>query len=229
VERLNSKFYYSQSSLGAYERCPKMFKYLYIDGISGITKPEIQEKIELGIAFHTLAERHFIGMEDYFYVKDSKLLNWVKILKEHFSKNLKYKSEFEIKQDKDGISMIAKYDLLVEEDDKIRIIDFKTNEKEYNLNLLEDNMQTKVYMFLLGENMKKIYPRRELEDITMEYFQLNFPESKIKIEYNEKKHKKNKLYIMKLLEKIEKSKKNHFVESVKNCEKCGFLNFCKKK
>jgi hypothetical protein len=226
---MNNNFYYSQSSLGVFERCPKSFEYMYIDGIFGSSlTEESKEKIETGTKFHMLAERYFNGMNDYFYVEDLKLLKWMARLEEKYSEILNYKSEYEIKQDKDEIRLMAKYDLLIVEDNKIRIIDFKTNEKEYDKNKIEKNIQTKVYMFLLGENLNKIFPKIKLEDISMEYFQLNYPQNQIIIKYSEKIHKKNKIFLKNIIENIEKSKKSLFFKNDKSCENCRFERYCKK-
>lgn len=226
---MDKSFYYSQNSLGIYERCPKMFEYIYIEGISGKgIDPELKKKIERGTNFHILAERYFNGMNDYFYIKDEQLLEWMDVLEEKYSKNIDCRSEFEIRQDKDGIRLMAKYDLIVTEGNKVKVVDFKTNKKPYNTEVMEENIQTKVYMFLLGENLKKIFPEMKIEDITMEYFQLNYPENIIFIEYSEKKHEKNKKTLKKLIDEIKKNKKIFSMKNDETCVKCGFESFCKK-
>ena len=225
---LKNSFYYSQKSLGVYERCPKMFEYIYIEGISGeMRSSKVKEKIERGVNFHILAERYFNGMKDYFYVEDPKLLEWMMILEREGLINLDFKSEFEIRQDRDEIRLMAKYDLIIREKNKIRIVDFKTNDRLYNLEVMEENIQTKVYMYLLGENLQKIFPKVELDDITMEYFQLNHSQDKIIIEYNEKKHKKNREIIKNIIGKIIKNNFSPPLKNIKTCEKCGFESFCK--
>ena len=204
-----------------------MFEYIYIDGLSGkAPTPKLREKIQKGVDFHILAERYFSGMDDYFYVEEPKLLEWMATLEDEYPMDIHGRSEFEVKQNIDGIKIMAKFDLLVVEDKKIKIIDFKTNEREYRVKNIEDNIQTKVYMYILGENLKRIFPKARLEDIFMEYFQLNFPKNKIIIEYNEKKHEKNKMFLQKLIRKIEKDKKTFFEREFENCEKCGFETFC---
>ena len=226
---MEKSFYYSQNSLGTFQRCPKMFEYIYIDGISGKrVDPELKKSIERGIDFHILAERYFNGMKDYFYIRDEQLLEWMDVLKKRYPEKVDCKSEFEIRQDKDGIRLMAKYDLLIVEDDKIKIVDFKTNKNPYNVGVIEESIQTKVYMFLLGENLKKIFPEKKIKDISMEYFQLNYPENKIFIEYNEKKHEKNKKILKELIGEIKKNKKNFFIKNNETCEKCGFESFCNK-
>jgi hypothetical protein len=175
-----------------------------------------------------LAERYFNGMDDYFYVEEPKLLEWMAVLEEKYPISSNSRSEFEIKQDIDGIQIMAKYDLLLVEDEGVKIVDFKTNEKEYVQSVVEDGIQTKVYMYILGENLKKMFPNLELGDISMEYFQLNFPKSRIQIKYSDLKHKKNKIFLQNLIEKIEVNKKTFFDKGSKTCEKCGFVSFCKK-
>jgi len=226
---MEKSFYYSQNSLGVFQRCPKMFEYIYIDGISGKgVDPELKKSIERGTDFHILAERYFNGMKDYFYIRDEQLLEWMDVLEKRYAEKVDCKSEFEIRQDKDEIRLMAKYDLLIVEDDKIKIVDFKTNKNPYNVGVMEESIQTKVYMFLLGENLKNIFLGKEIKDISMEYFQLNYPENKIYIEYNEKKHEKNKKILKELIGELKKNKIKFFIKNNETCEKCGFESFCKK-
>ena len=107
------------------------------------------------------------------------ILEWMVVLEEKYPIKLNFRSEFEIRQDRDEIRLIAKYDLIIKQKNKIRIVDFKTNEKLYNLGVMEERIQTKVYMYLLGENLKNTFPEMKIEDISMEYFQLNYPGEKI--------------------------------------------------
>jgi CRISPR/Cas system-associated exonuclease Cas4 (RecB family) len=227
---MKESFYYSQNSLGIFERCPKMFEYIYKDRISGrVIDIELKRSIEKGINFHILAERYFLGMKDYFYINDKQLLEWMAVLEKKYSKDIDCRSEFEIKQDKDGMRLMAKYDLIVIEEGKVKIVDFKTNKNLYKIEVMEENIQTKVYMYLLGENLKRIFPEIKIENISMEYLQLNYPENKIFIEYNEKKHEINKKKLKELIGKIKKNK--NFFSVIKNetCVKCGFESFCKNK
>ena len=103
---MKENFYYSLNSLGIFKRCPKMFEYIYIDGISGKgIDPKLKKNIEKGINFHILAERYFNGMKDYFYIKDQKLLEWMAVLEEKYPQNIDCRSEFEIRQNRDGIRL----------------------------------------------------------------------------------------------------------------------------
>lgn len=228
---MKEKFYYSQSSLSTFKRCPKMFQYFYIEGLSGkgIEDPQMKKRIDMGSNFHILAERYFNRMKDYFYVKDPQLLEWMKILEEKYPKEIECKSEFEIRQDKDEIKLMAKYDLIIIESDKVKIVDFKTNKNPYNLDTMEVNIQTKVYMYLLGENLNRMFPNMKIENISMEYLQLNHPKDKILIKYNEKKHEDNKKILKELIGKIKKKKDFFLLENERICIKCGFESFCKKK
>ncbi len=225
---MEQNFYYSQNSLGIFKRCPKMFEYIYKDGISGKEMdPKLKKRIEAGTNFHILAERYFNGMKDYFYIKDGELLEWMAVLEEKYPEDIDCRSEFEIRQNKDGIKLMAKYDLVVIDNDKIKIVDFKTNKNPYNLEVMEEHIQTKVYMYLLGENLKKMFPKIKIEDISMEYFQLNYPENQILIKYTEKKHEINKKILGELIGEINKNKKYLHLKNNGTCVKCGFESFCK--
>ena len=130
---MKEDFYYSQSSLGTFKRCPKMFEYIYRDGISGKgVDPQLKKNIDRGTNFHILAERYFNGMKDYFYIKDDQLLEWMTMLEEKYPEDIDCRSEFEIRQDKDEIRLMAKYDLIVIEGDKISFIPWEMDEESEN-------------------------------------------------------------------------------------------------
>ncbi|MEI6857731.1 PD-(D/E)XK nuclease family protein [Psychrilyobacter sp.] len=226
---MKENFYYSQSSLDTFKRCPKMYEYIYIDGVSGKGgDPQLKKNIDMGTNFHILAERYFNGIKDYFYVKNDQLLEWMTVLEEKYPEDMDFRSEFEIRQNKDEIRLMAKYDLIVIEGDKIKIVDFKTNKNSYKADVVDGDIQTKVYMYLLGENLKRVFPNIKIGNISMEYFQLNYPGNKICIEYNRKKHEENRKILKELIGEI---KKNIFFSASKNeeiCIKCGFESFCQK-
>lgn len=226
---MNTDFYYSQNSLGIYEYCPKKFEYIYLKKLSGLKDSlEVREKIEQGVKFHVLAERYFNGMDDYFYVNNQELEEWMKVLENNYLMDVECRSEYEIRQNNDDLKLLAKYDLILKDKDILKIIDFKTNEKVYKKEFIEKNIQTKVYMFLLGENIFKINPEIDLKNIVMEYFQLNFPEEKIVITYNKEKHEKVKKEIKNLINSIENSIKVGFEKRIGECKNCKFRSTCKK-
>jgi CRISPR/Cas system-associated exonuclease Cas4 (RecB family) len=225
---LGNNFYYSQSSLGTYIECPRKFRYKYIEGWKENIESGLKEKIKLGIDFHILAERYFNGIDDYFYVKDPQLLKWINTLKDNFSENFNYKSEYEIKLNLNNIKIMAKYDLLVIKDDTIGIIDFKTNENLYKNLDISNSIQAQLYLLILAKSVKKIFLNAKLENISMEFFQLNFPKDKKKIKIKKKNLEKIEKNIFNLIKKIKKDKVFLKTENHKTCENCGFKEVCEK-
>jgi len=224
MSKLEKDFMFSQNSLSIYKFCPVKFKYIYLDGVfENIDSSRLRE----GRDFHLLAERYFKDIDDnFFYINDSKLVKWGEILKESFplQKNVRYLSEFEIKKDK---KILGRYDLIILKENSIEIIDFKTNEKKYEKNRIEESLQTKIYMYLLGESIKK-FGNYKIKNISMRYFQLNFPKDDLTIVYNEGLHEKNRKELENLINKALEDDFGYELYPMKKCKNCSFEKKCKK-
>jgi len=232
--RQKKKFFYSQNSLKTFLECPKKFKYRYIEGISWSRSDDlVKEAIEDGETLHSVAERYFLGIEDDFYYKNrDKTMIWMENLKKAFPLKTEdiYRCEYEIRQRKEGINMMARYDLInFKFTGEIEIFDWKTNKTEFDKKVVEDSLQTKIYLFLLTENLNLFNINYfKFKNISMTYWQVKFPHSPIKIEYSSQSHNDNKAYIKNLIETIDSYDfENCKKVPIKSCNFCEFSSICK--
>ncbi|KXZ39503.1 PD-(D/E)XK nuclease superfamily protein [Alkalithermobacter thermoalcaliphilus JW-YL-7 = DSM 7308] len=231
--RNSNNFYYSQASLSTFLKCPLKFKIKYIDKIHWRDDKldDISESVEIGKDFHLICERYFkkipLGIQ-----KGSIFDLWISNIQRFIKVNDKdtYLPEYEIRINNEGIRLLAKYDLIViREDGKIEIYDWKTQKKKLEKFELENSIQTVVYMYLLKKMSKKVLGQDISEkDITMIYWQPTHTEV-IKIDYSEEKYKAHEKYI----ENIIKTIQNYDFEtelSIKDnsneCRYCEFKCFC---
>ncbi len=214
---------FTQSSIKDYLNCNYKYKLKHIEGIYWF-QDEFQNSFDLGSDFHTIAERYFLKLNNS-YVDDSLMKEWLNELEKTFpldNKN-KYLPEFDIRYDELDLKLMARYDLIILSEEKIEILDWKTNQKL--ITNKDNDIQTKVYMFLLA-NALELFPEHNysLSHISMTYWQPNFPDNKITINYSFEKHLEYKEYFNKLFEDI---KKSSFHKNPKHCHICEFNSFCK--
>ena len=234
--RQKKNFFYSQNSIKNFLECPKKFKYRYLEGISWKSAAElIKQSLKDGEDFHTLAERYFLGMHEGFYYKDNhKLSKWMAGLEKNFhrNKNNSYMGEYEIRQKKNGINLMARYDLICfKSTGEIEIYDWKTNKDKFPADFGSNSLQTKIYLFLLTENLNLFNINYfKFKNISMTYWQTNFPDSPIRVAYSSQMHEENKIYLKNLIEEINSYDFSKFEESNrKACKFCEFMSICKKK
>ncbi len=230
--RRENNFLYTQSSLATFEACPYKFKLRYFQGLYWSEDEELRESFRRGNEFHLLAERYYMGMEDQISGEiDEDLLEDLETLKKNYplKEGWRYYPEFEIRYNEGGIRLLGRYDLiLVKPQNKLQIIDFKTNRKKLSEKDMESRLQTKIYLFLLWENYNLILENaRRIKNLEMIYYQTEHPDSSITIKYDEKKHEENKKNIKKTMEKIEAfSFEGIEKQRVTHCRVCEFEKIC---
>lgn len=230
--RKEGNFLYTQSSLSTFEACAYKFKLRYFEGLYWSESEDQRESFRRGNEFHLLAERYYMGLESTLKLDvEDELLNELEILKENhpLKEGWKYFPEFEIRQNEDGIKLLGRYDLImVNPQNKIQIIDFKTNKKKLEENYLENTLQTKIYLFLLWENYNLILENaRKIRVLEMNYYQIKYEKEQISIKYNKEKHELNKEFIKSKIKKIEEYDfENVEKQRVKHCNVCEFKKKC---
>jgi CRISPR/Cas system-associated exonuclease Cas4 (RecB family) len=212
--------FFSQTSLKDYLFCPYKYKLKYIDKIYWFHLES--SSLKNGADFHLAAERYFSKIPNLynFYIND-----WLKNLKQDFpiTQDEIYLPEYNLNYSEHNIKLKARYDLIVLKKNKIQIIDFKTNSKNLNFKDQKEDIQTKVYLFVLANSLSLFKNKNySLNDINMAYWQPNF--EKISIPYSFEKHIEYSAFFKNLINEIQNSKfkKNN------SCKSCEFKFFCQK-
>ncbi|MBV7276502.1 PD-(D/E)XK nuclease family protein [Clostridium sp. PL3] len=236
VRKLNY-FYYSQNSLNTFKKCPLKFKMKYIDNISWKNDSEedieYYEGIKVGLDFHLICERYFskitIGNENC----NKELIGWTNSLLHMMpidEENV-YLPEYEIKIVKNHMKLQAKYDLIIiKPDESIEIWDWKTENRKLLHKEMEKRFQTIVYMYVLKEGLSIVSGRKiDTNRIKMNYWQPQYEDHIITIDYSEDKHKENEVIISETIQNINKydfSKDFNKSLYIKQCKFCEFNYFC---
>ncbi len=223
-------FIYSQNSINTYKSCPLKFKYKYVDNLSWKKEDskEYYDSLVWGSEFHLVCERFFdnipIGE-----ISNEKFYDYLEKIKSVVNSNSKNVfPEYEIRYNFEGKIITAKYDLLIIDDDKIEIWDWKTENKKMDYKNYSNRVQTMVYLFLASEVLPVLFNKSiDYKNISMNYYQVEFNEGPIKINYSEDKHLNYKNNIRKYIDLIESKMFN--TKNEKHCKYCEFDRLCNKK
>lgn len=228
------RFVFSQNSLNTFRICPKKFRYKYIDRI-GWEKDdkEYYDSMEMGRDFHLICERYFrnipIGNLD--FDKSGKFSKWIERIKNivPIEDEKKYLPEYGVFINIEGVRINAKYDLVViyTEGGKecIDIWDWKTENRKITYKDASMRMQTTVYMYMAYEAVSKIHGiDKNNVRIRMMYYQPDYADQPVRIEYTDEKISEDRKRIYGIIENIETS---DFIPINKNgCKWCEFSRIC---
>ncbi len=240
--RLKDYFLFTQNSLATYEKCPLKFKKRYLENLKWDSFPDERVKVSLerGNNFHVAAHRYFMmidtGLDD-----DSEefgeLNDWLESLVKDFQIDNKkrYLPEYKLRMSKGDLKLEANFDLLIVEDNRIQIWDWKTHSSQTKekrikqINRLNQSLQTIVYLYVLGAQSHLIGGKEiPLENITMNYWQPQYPNHLTKIDYSEELHKTFERKLKKLIKEIHNFDYSTFDKNkyIKQCKFCEFNWFC---
>ena len=106
---------------------------------------------------------------------------------------------------KDNIRIQAKYDLIIiKPNNKIEIWDWKTENRKLNYNEVIKRMQAIVYMYILGERSLEIFDKDiPFENISMKFWQPQYKEDIITINYSEGIHRTHENKIVELILRLD--------------------------
>ncbi|MBF2063896.1 MAG: PD-(D/E)XK nuclease family protein [Calothrix sp. C42_A2020_038] len=228
----------SQGQINTLEKCPRQFQHTYIEQLYSPTDPERDQRLMLGSRFHLLMQQRAMGLSiDSFLEADAQLRSWVdginsmapSILKA--SNNETRESEHYRTLQFQNYLLTVVYDLLIADSVQAQIIDWKTYPKPQNPRYLEQNWQTRLYLFVLAQTSQYIP-----ENISMTYWFVQ-PEDKpqnIKFNYTTVQHEQTKNKLNELLTQLTQYISEYYQgknfpqvrEGSKICEKCQFATRC---
>lgn len=247
--RLPDKFLYSQQSLDTFDKCPMMFRNKYIERLNWnmSASREQKEAIDRGKSFHLLAKRYFLGIEpdpESLVNADKVLTLWLQNLKKTFRPDAetRYLPEYSIVLRKGKIRLQAIPDLIAANGEGIEIWDWKTHNTAVQPEpgaagkRLEKSLQTKVYLFLLGEYAARSSDslfRKHIQSgktLKMNYWQPEPPGIVTSICCDENTRREFGELIENKIEQIENYNWQGFDKRLysNNCRYCDFNRLCNK-
>ncbi len=164
----------SQGQLNILERCPRQFQHTYLEQLHSPSNPEHEERQTLGSRFHLLMQQREMGLPiDSFLKEDAQLQSWMtafanaapEILTPSSNTQTFRESEHYRTLQVQNYLLAVIYDLLIADKEQAQIHDWKTYPKPPNKSKLEQNWQTRLYMYVLAETSNYLP-----ENISMTYW-----------------------------------------------------------
>ena len=217
----------SQGQLNLLQVCPPQFQRVYLEQLSLPISPDIQENLLLGNQFHQLMQQHFLELPlDSILDMDQQLKKIVQSLlksvneQHHLNSQSWTEAEHSRSLEKGNYLLTAIYDLLIINENQAQILDWKTYLKPQNKKKLENNWQTRLYLYLLTETSDYLP-----EQISMTYWFVKIPHEPqyLTFEYNQHLHHKTTVELENLLTNLDNyllefNQNNIDFPHHKNCE-----------
>jgi PD-(D/E)XK nuclease superfamily len=234
----------SQGQLNLLTLCPRKFQHATLDQFSTPTSPEQQERITRGDRFHLLMQQHELGI-----IRQSAdpqeqqlqqcVVDLIQAAPELFATAPFRQSEHRRTLEKDGFAIAVIYDLLILQDTKAQIIDWKTYPRPVKSDpsgicgaaRLAQDWQTRLYLFVLAETTDY---KPEQISITYWFIEPGQPPQNLQFQYNAKLHQQTQQELTQILSRLtEWLKKYDEGESLpqvdgRHCQNCAFAVRCRK-
>jgi hypothetical protein len=230
----------SQGQLNLLERCPRQFQNTYLDQLGSPTNPEQQERQTWGSRFHLLMQQRELGLPiESLVQEDLQLQRWMtafasaapEILTPNPNSQTFRESEHCRTLQVQNYLLTVIYDLLIADDCQAQILDWKTYAKPPNKRKLEQNWQTRLYLYVLAETSDYLP-----EQISMTYWfvQSEDKPQSLKFTYNQSQHEKTAQKLHRLLGKftywLQRYEQGEpfpqVAEDSKDCEYCQYVTRC---
>lgn len=231
----------SQSSLQDYNDCPRRFELRYLEQLAYPaieTEPALENEKhqQEGEYFHRLAQQHLIGIPTEQVAKFANTDNlqrwWDNFINAKDLTGLKdlsgLKTEITLSAPLGKFRLVAKYDLIGFDGDKVYIYDWKTYRKRPKNEWLAVRWQTRVYRALLVQagahfnGGKPIQP----EQIEMIYWFPDFPNDPVRFAYKADQFKRDWDALTKLADEITSASSYPKTDEVSKCSYCPYRSYC---
>ncbi|MBW4615674.1 MAG: PD-(D/E)XK nuclease family protein [Desmonostoc vinosum HA7617-LM4] len=232
----------SQGQLNLLAACPRKFQHTYLEKLNSPSDPEHEEKQTLGSRFHLLMQQREMGLPiESFLQTDTQLQSWMigftnaapEILTPATNNQTFRESEHYRTLQVQDYLLIVVYDLLIADNHQAQILDWKTYPQPPNRRKLEQNWQTRLYLYVLAETSKY-----SPENISMAYWfvQSEGKPQNITFSYNTTHHQQTGKKLNQLLSQLTNWLKDYqknvpfpqVSEGNKTCNFCQFANRCER-
>lgn len=207
-----TRFRLSQQHLNLLSLCPRKFQYTYLDQLVSPISPEDEERITWGNRFHLLMQQHELGLPvEALLTEDLELkrcyTEFLTVASDIFTlnsdqQNLRFREaeHYRSLNFKDDL-LVAVYDLIKAEEQQAQIFDWKTYPRPQNRHLLEQNWQTRLYLYLLVETSQYLP-----EQVSMTYWFVKSPQKQppqsLHFPYTEQQHQQNQQDLTQLIDQF---------------------------
>jgi len=231
----------SQSSLQDYVDCAKRFQLRYIERLS---YPAVESEPTLenekhqqeGAYFHRMVQQYLVGVPADQITRIANSVNlqrwWENFLNAKDLSGLRTLSglypEATLSAPLGNYRLLAKYDLIAIQNDKVTIYDWKTYRRRPRNDWLAARMQTRVYRALLVQAGAHLNNGTsfEPEQIEMVYWFANFPDEPARLAYTSAQYKRDSNTLVKLADEIDNASSYPLTDDTTKCSYCLYRSYC---
>ena len=241
--KLPDGFDFSQSNLKDYLDCPYRFYLRYILGTKWPAllvddALEFEQRGQTGARFHRLIQQYLLGLPESRLNEiagsdpNQDFFQWWEHFLDFVPQHLQGRRfpEMTLSTTLGENRLLAKYDLILVQDKKLLIFDWKTSGKVPKKVWLQDRVQTKLYQLILtqaGGSLSSITNIKP-EDITMNYWFTDSPSSFVSLPYSEIAYQEDLIFFEKIIQEIQDRKEGNFfrTDDVRKCRYCVYRSHC---
>ncbi|WP_017305142.1 PD-(D/E)XK nuclease family protein [Spirulina subsalsa] len=239
----------NQSHLTKLETCPRQFQHSILEQFLSPVAPDLQEKAEWGKHFHLLMQQQELGLPLSPLLEQEQEMgaSVISLLNATHERRLNHPQHWQEAEHARTLNfedflLTVVYDLLITQPNQGEIYDWKTYPKPKKHQLLAQQWQTKLYLFVLAETS-----HYQPEQLSMTYW---FVQSKTassspdktaiqsaRIAYNVKQHETIRQQLKTLLNQLKQDLENYerqnipfpqVAEEKGICPRCLFAHRCQR-
>lgn len=236
-------FDFSQSNLKDYLDCPYRFYLRYIlhtkwPALLVEDALEFERRGQAGARFHRLIQQYLLGIPESRLTEIAEadpnptFIHWWDAFLGHVPQHIEGKKYVEITLSTriGDHRLVAKYDLILVQDEKLLIFDWKTSQKQPKRSWLFDRVQTKLYRLILTQTSGSLTSNTTLnpEDITMNYWFTINPAALVSLPYSNKEYQEDLTFIEVIIKEILDRKEENFfrTDDLNKCRYCVYRSHC---
>ncbi|QOV21518.1 PD-(D/E)XK nuclease family protein [Anabaenopsis elenkinii] len=225
----------SQGHLNLLETCPRQFQHTYLDKLHLLSHPDHEENQILGSRFHLLMQQREMGLPiNGFLQADPQLQSWISALTNLVPELLTPTVPPSFRESEhcrtlqiQNYLLCVVYDLLIADPFQAQILDWKTYPKPLNKRKLQQNWQTRLYLYVLAETSAYLP-----QNISMTYwfFQSEGQPQNIQFNYDHTQHQRTAQRLDQLLNQLTNwleayQSKQAFPQVPENSTTCNYCHF----
>ena len=237
---LPDNFHFSQSNLQDYVECARRFELKHIDKLKwpAVEAEPIFEwegHMRRGAAFHHLIHQHLLGIPESSLsateMEDDLREWWQVYLQDKWIQSLPETRfpETTLSIPIDGFRLVAKYDLVaVIPNEKITIIDWKTNKRKPSRTRLAERLQTIIYRYVMvkaGAFMNGGTPIQP-DQVEMVYWFSADPSNPEFFMYSDEQYAEDEGYLKSLISEIANRSVFDLTTDTDRCQFCTYRSLC---
>ncbi len=228
----------SQTSIQDYADCARRFKLKYMDmlkypAIESEPVLENERKQQEGQFFHRLVQQYLLGLDKEMLGRLAGGPNldrwWQNFLEQAPAfEGCTIFTEYTLSAQLSGLRLVAKYDLIVIENSRATIYDWKTSQKRTGTEFLAARWQTRVYMALLAHSGGFLIGEKSLDpaNVQMVYWFPDFPAEPAIFTYDQEHYQRDWNALQSLASEIPHAADYPQTEDTAKCRYCTYRSYC---